>query len=412
MKRSLLIIGLSVLLSCTLVFSCAKVVEAELGVQEEELTGTGLTNRFTFSAYLDSESRTHLGEEGAVLWNASDKVRVFNADTPEGVEYSLIDGGGTTRGTFSGEPLTGEGPYYVVYPSEAAVILSGTALSVSIPSSQEYAADSFGPGSNLAAGTGAQLDGIHFMNLSGSVAVTLTGDRTITGIRLCGYDVAPLYGSAVIDGWEGAVPALTMETGQTGESFREVFLDCGTGVSLTDAGKVFYLAVPRGTLGGGYRIEVYDTDGLAMVKYAKADEANRVERSTIVRMPSLAYVPGYKAAFLRSEAVGAFQNAAADGAIAAACTYVEGRGQYSFLNTSETRYLRLQDWTDGYALAFTTPYTLTQGKTAGVTVTSLGLASIASAQVDKMRVVKMQGDRVWMLDPDTKNGYILMMVED
>ena len=94
------------------------------------------------------------------------------------------------------------------------------------------------------------------------------------------------------------------------------------------------------------------------------------------------------------------------------CTYVEGRSQYSFLNTSETRYLRLQDWTDGYALAFTTPYTLTQGKNASVSITSLGLESIATAQVEKMRVVKTSGDRVWMLDPGTGNGYILMLVED
>ena len=250
------------------------------------------------------------------------------------------------------------------------------------------------------------------MNLTGSVALTLTGDKTVTGIRICGYEAEPLYGTALIDGWDDTVPTLTLDAGQTGEPFREVLLDCGAGVPLTAEGKVFYLSVPAGTLAGGYRIEVYDADGLAMVKYAKSGEDNRVERSAIVRMPSLSYVPGYKADFLRSEAVGAFLNAAVDGTMSTGCTYVEGRSQYSFLNTSETRYLRLQDWTDGYALAFTTPYTLTQGKNASVSITSLGLASIATAQVEKMRVVKTAGDRVWMLDPGTGNGYILMMVED
>lgn len=397
------------LLSAALAVSCARTLEQGMAEPVGQLPIP--PDSVSFTAWLDTESRTQLGKEGNILWNDTDKVRVFNADTPEGAEFSLTGGAGTTVGTFSG-PDIGDGPFYAIYPSDAAGLLTGSALSVTIPASQTYVPGSFGPGANLAAGKADALDKVHFYNLTGFVALTLTGDKTITGIRISSFQAEPLSGTAIIDGWDNAFPSLTLDAGQTGEPFREVYLDCGTGVTLTSDGTVFCLAVPAGTLAGGYRIEVYDTEGLAMVKYAKAGADNQVERSKIVRMPALAYTPGYKTGFILSEAVGAFSNAAADGVLAARCDYVEGRSQYSYLNTSATRTLRLQDWEKGYALGFTMPFTLSQGKTAAVTISSLGLPAIASAQVEKMRVVKTADDRVWMLDPATKNGYILMMVED
>lgn len=410
-RGSLLQIGLPVLLSCLFAASCAKTVEMEGPVQGQEQSEVDGTSLFTFTAYLDFKSRTQLGTGMEVLWSEGDKIRVFTSGIPEGVEFDLTDGEGTTKGTFSG-PLPGEGPFYVLYPSQAAGQLAGSALSVTLPEVQEYAPGSFGPGANLAAGYGEQLDGIRFVNLAGAVSLTLNGDKTITGIRICGYDPEPLYGTAVIDGWDGATPGLSMDEGQGNEAFREIFLDCGTGVPLAPEGTDFHLVVPAGTLAGGYRIEVYDADGLAMVKYAKASEDNRVDGGALVQMPSLAYAPGYKAAWLRSDAVGAFANAAVTGELTAQCAYVKGRSQYAYLNTATSRYLRLEDWEDGYALGFTMPSTLTQGRNADVTVTSQGLASIPSARVEKMRVVKYEGDRVWMLDAGTGNGYILMTVED
>ena len=129
-------------------------------------------------------------------------------------------------------------------------------------------------------------------------------------------------------------------------------------------------------------------------------------------MPGLTYAAGYKADFLESDGIGAIQHAATEGTIAYPCTYVEGRSQYAYLNTTDTRNLRLQDWNDGYALRFAiTPKAIEAGKTCSVTIQSDGLAAVQSATVAKMRVVKIEDGKVWMLDPGTGNGYILMMEE-
>lgn len=414
MKRLTHIAFLFVLVSGALAVSCAETRERDASAQGQEQLVAPQADSVTFSAYLEADSKTQLGNGGQVLWSTSDKVRVFNAATPLGVEYNLVGGAGTTRGTFRGPDL-GDGPFYVVYPAQAASQLTGTSLAVTLPASQSYAADSFGPGANLAAGKSAELKDIHFFNLLGALSFTLTGDQAVTDIRIYSFAAEPLRGTAVIDGWDNVVPTLTLDAGQTGEAFRAVSLDCGTGVQLSAQGTLFHAAVPAGTLAGGYWIEVYDGNGLAMVKYAKAAEANRVDRNEIVQMPSLAYAPRYKADFLLSDAVGIFSNTAVDGQMATVCTYVEGQSQYAYLNQAGengTRYLRLEDWNSGYAVGFTMPYTLTPGKKSAVTVEALGEVSLASGLVESMHVVKIAGGKVWMQDPDTGKGFILMMVED
>ena len=401
------------LLMGAIAVSCAETREMDASSPEQGIPAPQ-TDSVTFSAYLEAGSKTQLGDGAQVLWSASDRIRVFNAATPQGVEFQLMAGEGTQKGTFRG-PALGEGPYYAVYPAEAAGKLTGNALAVTLPVTQKYAVASFGAGANLAAGKAEALGDIHFFNLLGSLAITLTGDKTVTDIRIRSNAGEPLHGDAVIGGWDLTVPTLTLEDGQTDEPFRDVVLDCGAGVQLSAEGTVFHVVVPAGTLADGYWIEVYDSDGQAMVKYAKAAEDNRVDRGEIVQMPSLAYTPGYKADFLLSEDVGIFTNTAASGQMASLCTYVEGQSQYAYLNKAGgngTRYLRLEDWDCGYAIGFTMPYTLTPGKNAAVTLEAVGLSSVSSGTIGQMHVVKVADGKVWMQDPDTGNGFILMMVEE
>ena len=81
---------------------------------------------------------------------------------------------------------------------------TGTAIPVNVPSTQTYKENSFGPGANLAAGKAAQLEGLQFHNLAGILALQLkqgAAATSVSAIRICSYDDAPLHGSAVIDGW-------------------------------------------------------------------------------------------------------------------------------------------------------------------------------------------------------------------
>lgn len=398
------------ILLLSLAVSCTHVRENE-PAQENPGTDPEPSGTITFTAHFDADSRTQFGDGWSVLWSEGDAIQVFNESHPEGVTFTLVGGEGTPAGTFRG-PDPGAGPFRAVYPAGRTGQGSGMSVPVSFPATQHYAEGSFGPGANLAAGVADQLDGLRFHNLSGALSLTLTGNGAITGIRVCSYAEEPLSGTATLSGWAEGSPAVSFDAGQEGESFREVYLDCGTGVALSGEGKPFYLTVPAGTLAGGYRIEVYDAEGLAMVKYAKAHEDSRVDQGEVVLMPALAYNPAYKAAFLRSEAIGAFANAAAQGEMAALCTYVEGVGQYAYRNTEgESRYLRLEDWDTGYALGFTMPYSLQAGKNCTVTLQSMGLASIAPGTVENMRIIKLSGGRVWMMDPASDRGFILMMEE-
>ena len=64
-------------------------------------------------------TKTSLSSERQVLWSVGDQIRIYNSDTPAGVIYTLADGEGTTAGKFQGDPLTGQGPYYAIYPASA-----------------------------------------------------------------------------------------------------------------------------------------------------------------------------------------------------------------------------------------------------------------------------------------------------
>ena len=411
MRQLTLLKHFAVLTAGILTVSCSGIREMYPALPDTETVLQ--TDSITFSAYIGEDSRTQLGENMDVRWSDGDKVRVFTAAVPQGIEFNLVGGAGTTKGVFVG-PAVGEGPYFAVYPSQSAVEMTGDALTINLPSSQSYAAGSFGQGAGISAGTADQLDGVHFHNLIGAIQLTLSGNKAVTGIRICSYDEGPLHGPAVINEWDKAVPSLTMEAGLTDDAYRELFLDCGEGVALTEGGTTFHLTVPAGVLGGGYRIEVYDSEGLAMVKYAKADPKNQVDRNEVVQMPSFAFQPVYKTDFLLSDKIGAFSNAGEKGEMTLCCSYVEEQSQFAFLNSTgqNTRYLRLEDWDAGYALGLTMPYTLTPGKNSRVTVKSLGLPLIQSGEVEKMQVIKISDEKVWMLDPGSGNGFILMMVED
>lgn len=412
MKRFFQYLSLS-FLAVALVVCCAKTREIDPGEKASEKQGETVSETITFRAVLEVDTKTALGAHDFVCWSTGDCIRVFNESHLDGEEYTLQSGAGTLTGTFTG-PQIGEGPYWAVYPSSAAGSLASGVIQITIPSTQTYAENSFGPGANVAAGKADELDGILFHNLMGALALTLTGTQSIGSIRILSYAQEPLYGTASVIGLEVAdTPVLTFGEGQADEAHAYLTLDCGEdGVALSEEGKTFYLIVPAGRLAEGYMIEVYDKNGEAMARYAKVDEANGIARREILEMPALSYTPDCKAEFLQSSAIGAFSGAKTGGDWTALCTYSELQSQYAYKNTETTRYLRLEDMADGYALGVTMPKTLNPGKSETITIEqATGLPSLTEG-TPKMRVVKVSDGKVWLLDRSAGTGFILMMVEE
>ena len=411
----------ALILLALLTVSCARNREIETPADNREsVQVTESPDSISFTAILESDSRTSLGEGFSILWSSGDKIRVFNSSTPGGREFTLSAGAGTKAGTFTAPGSgMGNGPFYAVYPSDAATKLSGTAVKLQLPSTQAYAEDSFGQKANVAAGKADALEKIFFHNILGSISITLKGDKTVSGIRLHAHGSIPLYGDASIDGWEADAPSVTFDPGQTDEAFQQLALDCGSGVQLSAEGKTFYLSLPAGTLAEGFAFEAEDTEGNAMIQYARASDENRIGRSGLLQMPALDYATTYKAAFLNTSQIGAFSGilSASSDALTPCCLYTEGKSQYAYLNkkgNSGTRYMRLEDWTDGYYLAITTPYELKEGaECKNVSVQVAGnTGSVTSGEGLTMKVVKLADGKVWLSDSASQKGYILTMEED
>ena len=406
------------LLAGVLVMGCARTTELEPGQKTSQPEKTvSVPDSITFTAVLENGTRTLLGTDEKVLWSTGDEIRVFNESNPSGAVFSISGGVGTPTGTFSG-PNIGNGPFQAVYPASVATGSQNGSISISIPSSQSYAAESFGAGANISVGQADQLNNMLFRNVMGVLSLTLTGTATIGSICIQSYVQETLSGTATLSNIaEEAGPTLTFGEGQTAESFSRLTLDCGTdGIPLTSTGKTFHLAIPAGALGSGYQIEVYDTDGKVMVRYAKASEDNAIVRNYIVSMPELEYAPDYKAAFLQSEAIGAFSGTSAGSSenMQSLCTYNENQSQYAYNNTETSRYLRLQDWNSGYALGLTMPYTLNPGKKYNVTLNQADGLNLSTTQppFTKMRVVKKSEGKVWLQDATSGIGFILMLAEE
>lgn len=368
-----------------------------------------------FTARMEpGQTRTSL-QDHAVLWNDGDRIRVFNEAHPLGEVFTLTLGAGTAEGTFTG-PEMGTGPYSAVYPAEAGTRLDGSGLHVVLPAVQNYAAGSFGAGANLSVGHAKQLEGMTFRNVCGILALTLTGEKAIRTLRISTMGTEALSGAARVTGLDTEAPALAFDAAASLEASRQLTLSCGSaGVPLSGEGKTFHLVLPAGTLAQGFFLEVVDADGNAMVRHSVAQSSLAIARNGIRPMPSLAYQPRYKDAFLTSDGIGAYANVSATaGTMASLCRYVEGQSQYAYLNTpgeKGSRYLRIADWDAGFSLAFTMPYDLPSGGIGRVTIQSLGNTGVTSGTGVELRIVKQSDDQVWLYDAASGNGFVLMKTE-
>lgn len=398
--------------------SCTVPAELRPGIQDElpseclvPMDSVSFTARFE-----ENETKTSMTSSGKLLWSEGDMIRVFNADNPSGKVYTLQAGAGTGSGTFSGPALSGSGPYHAVYPASSASSLSGNSLTITLPSVQTYAENSFGPGANPSAGVADKLDEIIFRNICGCLSLTLKGNATISAIRIHTKGEELLHGNATVSNLLAGSPTLNWVSGQEGEALSTMSLDCGSGVTLTSEGKSFYLIVPAGSFGQGFTLEAVSADGNVFVRNGSAGSVT-IERSMIRPMPALDYSAQYRAAFLQSSALSAaFTGISAGASMSETCTYVPESGQYAYHSVAGTpgsRYFRFQDWEEGFSIGLTTPYALNSGNTATVSVEALGDTGGIVSQPDvNMKVVKRLGSRVWLADPATGNGFIMMLVEN
>lgn len=275
-----------------LLMACAIVACQEAEIEEPRYI-TAATEGF-------DQTRTSLGEGNVVLWSADDLIAVFaDRDTPDRYMVASSSVGKPTADFYLMEESRSRvriGANLAVYPyttsltctSESAgqYILEG----ISVPSVQQYAENSFANKSFLmtaVSGTGASS--LAFKNVCGVLKLNLKGTSVIKSVSVKGNGEEPLAGSAKVTvGLNNAIPSVEMDI----EAGKEILLDCGDGVQLTeDQPTAFLLSLPPTEFSRGFTVKVTSADGGEMT--LRTDKPNPIRRSAILSMPEVEYDPFY-----------------------------------------------------------------------------------------------------------------------
>ena len=257
MKKSLLILGLiSAAAACTM---------------KEEANTPAKGSKVLYATVEDPGTKVYLDEDFKVLWNADDRISVFDFDTYN-QQYSFDGKDGDNYGTFS---IVADGQLktsndislrYAVYPySESNSISNSEVLAINLPCEQIYADHSFGPGANaMVAATSS--DKMKFKNVCGYLMIKLYGDDVkVKSIVLRGNSGEKIAGAASVSISEGGNPTAIMGSDAT----TAITLSCPEPVSIGTSSSdytEFWFAIPPIEFTKGFTIVVEDGDGGCFTK--------------------------------------------------------------------------------------------------------------------------------------------------
>ena len=254
--------------------------------KEEDLSGLTEMSTSIFRGVIESGDTKTVLEDGDseteyhyVLWTPGDAIGVTSAASFNRYEYLGTEN--TASAEFSGDPIQGE-LFYAVYPYSGDAVMSGSVLTLELPSVQEYAEASFAPSSSPMVAKSGSTD-LEFKNLCGLLKLNLTGTATVRSVvfRSSGRGVS---GQATVDMDYESVPELVMSDG----AGTSVTLDCGEGVALSGTVPVpFYIVLPAGTY-DDFSIEVITADGKVMTK---SNSGLVINRSMVRPTSDVEFVP-------------------------------------------------------------------------------------------------------------------------
>lgn len=403
MKRKTLarvLVTLSVTMACV---ACRVAMETDFQNAYVQSSRHSVVSQMVLVATQETpEGDTKTALSGSqVVWNSGNQIKVFNATNPNGKVFTLTsESVGKTTGEFSGEPLSGNGPFYAVYPASAAGTLSDGKVSITIPQSQELTAGSFGNNANISLAQADNLtDALHFKNVLGAVCIQVSSSISAKRVRIQTKADEPLWGSATVQ-MEDGVPALSLASGTVDNQLVEA-----TGSA---SGTAFYLMLPPGTLAHGFVAQVAAGEK-AMLKEAPAAENNKIVRSGIVAMTGFEYAGQVPASFLNISATpfGYWSSFSSSPAF----TFSKATSQYAGKVTANTsRTFRMQDFSAGKMYSFELPYTLVLGGSYEATLESVeGSTYTAAASAGTFRLVQKTGNAGWFVNQDNTKGFIILL---
>lgn len=242
----------------------------------------------------DPETKVYADGQMRVLWNADDRISIFNKQDAN-LEYCFEGEDGDNAGTFKivGSSVAGNViPHiYSVYPyAEGTTINAEGTLYMMLPAVQPYKTKSFGIGANTMVSVTDDTK-LQFRNLGGYLSLKLYGDGVeVKSIRLKGNHGEKIAGVATVTAAVDGVPVAAMSD----EATETITLDCGKGVALkaSEADYTeFWLVVPPTAFQEGFTITVTDIRGGVYSKSTTKDLT--ISRNKLSRMSPIQVIPDY-----------------------------------------------------------------------------------------------------------------------
>lgn len=262
---------------------------------KQKITLSASSTKSGLRVAYDASKGTDVTDDNT-LWEENDQIAVYNVGVNGAPAiFTLVDGAGTSYGTFEGviEPT---GNYYGVYPASAAGMLDGTSIAITLPKNQNYAEGSFGTDAAVFAATyDAPNDVLKFEPLLGYLSLSLTtpsntsrdansivGGHSVGSIVLHENSLGgiSLSGNATVD-MSSDIPKFISAPAGGG---LDVTLNCPS-VQLTSSPTEFIIAVPAGAFSKGLCATVNGTDGKKIMSLATTTP-NVITTNYITKLPA------------------------------------------------------------------------------------------------------------------------------
>lgn len=279
------------LLAALLFMGCSDIfVEIESPLTNET-TLPDLTANFAD----DGLTRTYVEAGKYLRWHEADLITAFFGNTLNR-QYKFNGATGANSGTFSlvpnGELGTGNtlDAIYAIYPYDASATISDEGLiSLTLPSEQSYAENSFGKGANTMVAVTESVEDtfLSFKNACGYLKLYLynVDGATLKSVSVKGNNNEKIAGAATVAMTFGDTPEVTMSDDAT----TAVTLDCGEGIALgttAATATALWIVLPETTFEKGITITVTDTEGSVFEKSTSNSVA--ITRNDIQPMAALA----------------------------------------------------------------------------------------------------------------------------
>lgn len=282
------------LLMLLFVASCT----AEIDQQFSGSRASAPSGKAVFQASVEGcttpDTKVYADENMKVLWNADDRISIFNMTTGN-AQYAFTGEDGDTAGGFEevgeAEPGSAVDYVYAAYPYQTdATLGTDGVLTMTFPSVQYYKEHSFGIGANTMV---AVTDGtfLAFKNVCGYLSFRFFGDNvSVSRITIRGNNGEKIAGRGAVTMPFGGTPTVTMG----GVSSNAVSIVCNPAVKLGADAKHytdFWFVIPPVTFEHGFTITVTDERGYTFTQ--STTKSFTVSRNTLDWMMALKVQPAY-----------------------------------------------------------------------------------------------------------------------